>query len=248
MISIVLLGTGGAIPTPTRAPSASWITLDDRSFLLDPGPGALSRLVKPPHGPNSLDAVTAVLLTHLHPDHCADLVPLLFALRLRISTSEAPLQIIGPRGLAGYLAKLHELYGEWTEPRLRPVIVIELEPGDRLSPSSDTGGIWAVTSIDTDPSVICFSSAHFEDRFSAWNLGFRFTDLQGHTLVCSGDSGPCRAAEPASVVLTHLDPLIDRLDAAALVREQWQGEVVAARDDDRFTVPPSAVKDPSCDR
>ncbi|HRX49831.1 MAG TPA: MBL fold metallo-hydrolase [Candidatus Krumholzibacteria bacterium] len=190
MISIVLFGTGGAVPTPDRSPSASWLTLDGRSLLLDPGPGALARLVASPHGPDSLDAVDAVLFTHLHPDHCADLLPLLFALRLRSLTSERDLQLIGPRGLAAYVEGLRGLYGEWAEPRRRRLEVLELAPGQGLSTSSDTDGGWTVTSADDAP-VRAFRAAHFEDRFSVWNLGYRLRDASGHTLALSGDSGPC---------------------------------------------------------
>jgi ribonuclease BN (tRNA processing enzyme) len=284
MISIVLLGTGGAVPTPDRSPTASWITLDDRTLLLDPGPGALSRLIKSPHGPNSLDAVDSVLLTHLHPDHCADLVPLFFALRLSLLTSQRPLQLIGPRGLASYLERLGDLYGEWMEPRQRAVVVTELSPGEVLIPATDS--TWAIGSDTSQASIQCFQAAHFEDHFSAWNLGYRFQDSSDHTLVCSGDSGPCdtldlaatgadllvvecstpddmttdghmspgriarlaQKSNPGRIVLTHLYSTVDKLDAAALVREQWPGNVVVARDDDCFTIPHPALKDPTCER
>lgn len=190
MIAIVLLGTGGAVPTPDRSPSASWIALDGRSLLLDPGPGALARLVASPHAPDSLDAVDTVLFSHLHPDHCADLLPLLFAFRLRSLVSEKPLQLCGPRGLAAYVDGLRGLYGDWTEPRRRPLEILELAPGQGLSPAADTGDGWRVTSDGAAAPVLAFRAAHFEDRFSAWNLGFRWRDRQGHTLVHSGDSGP----------------------------------------------------------
>lgn len=190
MVSIVLLGTGGAVPTPDRSPTASWITLDDRSILLDPGPGALLRLVASPHGPDSLDAVDTVLFTHLHPDHCADLLPLLFALRLRSLVSERPLQLAGPRGLAAYVDGLRGLYGDWTEPRRRRLEILELAPGEGLSTSLDGSGGWSVTSDGAGAAILAFRAAHFEDRFSAWNLGFRFRDRDGHTLTHSGDSGP----------------------------------------------------------
>ena len=77
MIGFLVLGAGGAVPTPTHSPAAYWVTVDEHPILLDPGPGALVRLIGSPHGPDSVDEIETVLLTHMHIDHCADLVPLL---------------------------------------------------------------------------------------------------------------------------------------------------------------------------
>lgn len=238
MISIVLLGTGGAVPTPDRSPSASWVTLDGRSLLLDPGPGALARLVASTHGPDSLDAVDTVLFTHLHPDHCADLLPLLFALRLHSLTSERPLQLVGPRGLAAYVEGLRGLYADWAEPRRRAVEILELAPGEGLSPALDTERGWMVTPADPASPVQAFRALHFEDRFSAWNLGYRFRDVSGHTLVHSGDSGPgeelADAARGADLLVVECALASDRFldghmnpeQVASLCRETEPGLAV----------------------
>ena len=188
MIEFLILGAGGAIPTPERGPAAYWLTVDGRSLLLDPGPGAIVRLVASPHGPDTLEDVDTVLFTHLHLDHCSDLGALLFALHMKELRNTRPLQMIGPRGLAGYLAGLETLYGDWVVPRSREVRVLEIASGDVLGPTTDTGG-WAVGET-AGATLHPFAVAHFEDRFSAENLGWRVRDAEGRVGVFSGDAGP----------------------------------------------------------
>lgn len=196
MITCLVLGSGGAVPTPTRTPAGYWTVIDGRPLLVDPGPGTLVRLIGAPEGPDSLDAVDAVLFSHLHPDHCVDLQTLLFALHVPASPCERTLQLIGPAGLARHLAALHELWGDWMTTRRRPVEVIELEPGEVLAaPEGDRP--WRRGAGD-DAGATAFAASHDEGRFCATCLGYRFRDAQGHTLVYSGDSGPCPSLTDAA--------------------------------------------------
>jgi ribonuclease BN (tRNA processing enzyme) len=188
MIALLILGAGGAVPTPDRGPAGYWLEVDGRTLLLDPGPGALVRLVASPHGPDGVDDIDTVLFTHLHPDHCCDLTALLFALRLKALRNERPLQLIGPRGLAGYHTRLGELYGDWIVPYRRTVEILEIGAGDVLAPGTVLGG-WAPGALD-GPALRAFAADHFEDRFSVENLGYALRDAAGRTLVFSGDAGP----------------------------------------------------------
>ena len=54
-----------------RSSAGTWITLEDRNLLLDPGPGTLVRCAKsrPPLDPTKLDAI---ILSHQHIDHAND--------------------------------------------------------------------------------------------------------------------------------------------------------------------------------
>jgi len=186
MLSCLLLGSGGAVPTPERMPAAYWVTVDGRTLLVDPGPGALTRLLRSPHGPRDLDAVTGLLISHLHLDHCADLAPLLFALHSPIPAGTEPLLIAGPPGLAAYLGRLRDLYGDWLTPARRAVRVEELTPGDRLAPNA--AGRWQRAPADAPgPALTAHAANHGETRFSAVNLCFRFRDAAGATLAYSGD-------------------------------------------------------------
>jgi phosphoribosyl 1,2-cyclic phosphodiesterase len=71
---IKFLGTAGArfvVAKQLRSSAGTWITLEDRNLLLDPGPGTLVRCAKsrPPLDPTKLDAI---ILSHQHIDHAND--------------------------------------------------------------------------------------------------------------------------------------------------------------------------------
>ncbi|MEN8007410.1 MAG: ribonuclease Z [Candidatus Krumholzibacteriota bacterium] len=262
MIRFHILGAGGALPTPTHNPPAYWVTVDGHSVLMDPGPGALVRLVQSGQAPRGVDDIDRVFFTHLHPDHCADLVPLLFALHSPVPVRTDPVRLFGPPGLAAYLEKLREIYGTWLEPRLRALEVTEIGPGVTV-PLPDGG------------SVRPFAVNHDQDRLSRICLGYRFSDAAGGTAVFSGDTGPCpelnkaaagtdllvvecstpdhlatpghmcvadvgrlcAEARPGQVALTHQYPDAAALDLAALVGKHYDGPVHQAVDGSVFFVP-----------
>jgi phosphoribosyl 1,2-cyclic phosphodiesterase len=72
MAKITFLGTGGGrvvVTTQARASGGFILEMDDQVFHVDPGPGALVRAKE--YGIN-LRKVTGILVSHAHPDHCAD--------------------------------------------------------------------------------------------------------------------------------------------------------------------------------
>jgi ribonuclease BN (tRNA processing enzyme) len=262
MINFLILGAGGAVPTPTHTPAAYWVTVDAQPLLMDPGPGALVRLVKSGAAPGGVDAIDLVLLTHLHPDHHADLVPLLFALHSPIPESREPLLIYGPPGLQRLLEQLGGIYGRWLEPRSRELVVTEIGPGQAVAL---TGGGRAEA----------FAVSHEQDRLGDVALGYRFVDADGNVAVFSGDTEACAGLEeaaagadllvvecstsdewdvpghmnptqvgalcararPRRVVLTHQYPPAAALDLAALVGRHFAGPVIQAVDGSAFVVP-----------
>ena len=71
---IKFLGTAGArfvMIKQLRSSAGTWISLEDKNLLLDPGPGTLVRCAKsrPPLDPTQLDAI---ILSHQHIDHAND--------------------------------------------------------------------------------------------------------------------------------------------------------------------------------
>ena len=266
MIRLHVLGAGGAVPTATHGPAAYWVEIDGHGLLLDPGPGALVRLVRQPGAPDSVDTVATVVFSHLHLDHTADLAPLLFAQHSVLARETGPLNLVGPRGLGEFLHRLAELYGSWLQPRCREIRVLELTDGDSLD--LPAGGLASAFAVD-----------HPERHFGAGCLGWCFTDREGHRLVYSGDTGPCaglataadgcdlllvecstpddlatdghlcpgrvgelaRNTRPGRVVLTHMYPLVAAQNPECDVTEQAGVRCDAARDGDIFvigTIPP----------
>jgi len=91
-MQVTFLGTGSAMPAPSRMQTGLLLTNGDRSLLVDCGSGILHRLANTEVG---YEGVSSVLLTHHHLDHVSDLMALLKA---RWLAGEEHLEIVGPMG------------------------------------------------------------------------------------------------------------------------------------------------------
>ncbi|MFO7608632.1 MAG: ribonuclease Z [Candidatus Krumholzibacteriia bacterium] len=265
MIRIHVLGAGGATPLPERSPAAYHVDLDGDPILLDPGPGALVRLVGAGLAPRGVDDVGLVLLTHLHPDHCLDLIALLFAVHSPLPERRDPLQVWGPPGLLAWLEQLRGVWGRWLEPRRRELQVRELVAGQECT-------------LPAGATLRPFVVDHPQDRLARQCFGYVFRDTAGHTAVFSGDTGPCAAlteaargvdlllvecsttdelatpghlavgqvrallaeARPRRAVLTHQYPPAAALDLAAELGAPGGTHVIQARDGTVCAVPADA--------
>ncbi|MBE1557258.1 MBL fold metallo-hydrolase [Nonomuraea africana] len=120
---ITVLGGSGAWPTAGEACSGFLVEHDGFRLLLDLGYAALPRLLET----TTAESVDAVVISHGHPDHCADLNPLLRARALG-GHRPPPLPIHAlPGSLAAVLSldrpgMLDEAYR-----------LCEFEAGDRLA-------------------------------------------------------------------------------------------------------------------
>lgn len=261
MITLHVLGAGGAVPTAERGPAAYWVDIDGHGVLIDPGPGALVRLVRQPQTVTTVDAVQTVLLSHLHLDHTADLAPLLFAQHSILARAGGTLRLIGPVGTGRFVARLGGLYGDWLTPRVRELEVREVQIGEDVALGSSR--------------AVALPAHHPVARFASQGIGWMFTDAAGHRLAYTGDTGPC-AALPAAIgrcdlllaecstpddlavdvhlspagvidlvgnisvgriVLTHLYPPVAAQFPADQVATATGVATVAARDGDVFHVP-----------
>ncbi len=109
-MKLTVVGCAGSFPNPASAASCYLVEADDDEgrtwrVLLDLGSGALGPL----QTYVDLRALDAVLLSHLHPDHCLDLCGLYVALRYD-PLADAPGRI-AVRGPSGTLARLERAYG-----------------------------------------------------------------------------------------------------------------------------------------
>jgi ribonuclease BN (tRNA processing enzyme) len=102
-VDVTILGSGTAIPVPDRFPAGVLVREGDAVVLVDLGPGVLRRAAEAGVGP---EHVSAVVFTHYHTDHCADLAALLFALHAPEYDGRPPLRLVGAPGLEALLAHL----------------------------------------------------------------------------------------------------------------------------------------------
>ena len=88
-MKLTILGMNGPFPAPGGATSGYLLTADGAALALDLGSGCLANLtarVAP-------ERLTALLLSHWHYDHCADLLPLIFRLE---ACAQQPLHVYAP--------------------------------------------------------------------------------------------------------------------------------------------------------
>jgi ribonuclease BN (tRNA processing enzyme) len=73
-VKLTVVGCSPAWPNPGSAHSGYLVTSGEHRLLLDCGPGVLARLREQEPWPS----IDAIVITHLHLDHCGDLVPWLW--------------------------------------------------------------------------------------------------------------------------------------------------------------------------
>ena len=90
-INITFLGTGAAIPSLKRRPSAILLHYGSNYFLFDCGEGTQIQLQKARISPMR---ISSIFITHWHADHFAGILPLIETLHL--SRRGEPLEVYGP--------------------------------------------------------------------------------------------------------------------------------------------------------
>lgn len=91
---ITILGSGAALPTSRRNPSAQYVWCDDRHILIDCGEGTQNQLRNNGIG---LQKISHILISHLHGDHFFGLVGLLSSMHLL--GRDKGITVYGPEGL-----------------------------------------------------------------------------------------------------------------------------------------------------
>jgi ribonuclease BN (tRNA processing enzyme) len=161
-VQLTILGCSGTFPGPMGPCSSYLLESDGFRLLLDVGNGALGPL----QARVGLLGVDAVLLSHLHGDHCLDLIAYSYARRYHPDGPLTPLPVYGPRDTQQRLCGAFE---DWPEDALCDVYEFrDLTPGRRaIGPFS----------VEMD------RVSHPIEAYA-----FRIT-ADGRTITYSGDSG-----------------------------------------------------------
>lgn len=172
-MKITFLGTGTCHQQPDRSTTAidcdGWGT----HFLIDIGSGALRRARE---AEIDLDTIDAVFITHAHPDHFSDLIPLIHMYMYTHPQSRTrALHVFGPKGLADTIWTILRL----TFPSALEKLPFKLEIHEIGQSEVEFGGL----KILARPVV---HSKHLPC------LGYRFS-AKGKSFAFTGDSGVCPA-------------------------------------------------------
>lgn len=127
-MELLVLGSGTLVPRAGQGSSCYALRHPGGLHVLDLGRGAVQRMADAGLDPLAVDHVH---LSHLHPDHCGDLVHLLFSSNYGgRAESGRPLCLSGPVGLGELLERLAGAW-RWLEPAF-PVELVECEGGERF--------------------------------------------------------------------------------------------------------------------
>lgn len=170
LLELTVLGAGPAwSDRPASAGAAYLVRSATTALLLDLGQGAFPRLMGAIE-PSRLDAV---MISHLHPDHFIDLVPLRHYLAYQFAEPRR-VRVLAPDGLAGRIDALHDRPG-FTAATL-DCAPLPLEP-----------------IVIGDLTVVARRVRH-----TAESHAFRIAPRHGPGLVYSGDCG--RAADLVALI------------------------------------------------
>lgn len=101
---LTILGYNSAIPTVKSSPTAQFLEMEDRCFLIDCGEGTQVQLRK---AKAKFSKINHIFISHLHGDHSFGLPGLIASFRLL--GRETPLHIYGPKGIKEMLETIFKL-------------------------------------------------------------------------------------------------------------------------------------------
>ena len=237
---LTIVGCSGSYPGPDSPASCYLLEADDADgrtwrVLLDLGSGALGALHR------YVDPLTidAVLLSHLHADHCLDLSGFYVMRKYHPIGAQPRIPVYGPQDTANRMARAYDLptdpgmhhefeFRTWAGPvEIGPFSVTPIpvaHPVDAFGLRVTADGATVAYSGDTGPCPSLDDVARDADVFLA-EASFRTADTNPPDLHLTGADGGAVAARAGvkRLVLTHIPPWHDRADALAEAATTFDG-------------------------
>ncbi|MBM4307635.1 MAG: MBL fold metallo-hydrolase [Deltaproteobacteria bacterium] len=242
---LIVLGSGTGIPSLRRASPSLLLLSGNSRILIDSGPGALRKMLEA--GVTYRD-VDLLLYTHLHPDHTADLVPILFACKYGDLPREKELTCIGGPGFKLHFDKINDLYGSWINPQTYHLTIKEISSKPLLfgemkilsKPMAHLpGSIGYRIEWQDDKSIVisgdsdyCENIVNLASETNLLVLECSFPDgkkVEGH-LTPSLAGRIARESHCKRLLLTHLYPICDQHDILTQSKQAFQGEIILSED------------------
>lgn len=244
-MKLIILGSGTGVPSLERNSPGYYLQALGQECLVDCGSGTLLQLERA--GKHYFD-LDAVFITHTHPDHIGDLIPLIHALKLIPGfRREKPLSLFGPAGFEQFFCdhvltvatppkhftvQVHDVEGDFrfADIRCRATPTVHSDSLNSVAYRFEERDKALVLSgdCDYDPGIV----RHSRDA-DVLVLDCSTTDALKYPGHCSaGECGRIATqAEVKRLLLTHLYPLVGvedtRLEEA---RKAFAGDVDLARD------------------
>jgi ribonuclease Z len=208
MIEVTLLGTGSPIPDPRRAGPSTLVRAGGQTFLVDCGRGVQLRMAAAGVAANGL---SALLLTHLHSDHIADLGDLLITRWVTTFADQVPLPIIGPPGTRAVVEATLAAFGPDVGYRIAHHADLTAPPPVEVREYTD-GVVW-----DRDGVLIRVGPT--DHRPVTPTIGFRVEHADA-SVVLAGDTVPCNGLDELAAGAGALVHTVIRPDLIEMLPQQ----------------------------
>jgi ribonuclease BN (tRNA processing enzyme) len=235
-MDLTVLGSSGSFGAPAAGGACSGylVRVGDTSVWVDCGNGTFSVLQE--HLPVS--ELSAVVISHAHPDHCVDLYGLHVLCRYGMQRSGLP--VYAPPGVRDRLGALVDGWEdtfEWREVEdgdtvaveqvaLRfsrtdhppPTLAVEVTGDDkRLVYTADTGPGWSVEAFDPGADLVVSEAS------------FLHAERRNSLHISAHEAGiGARAARARRLMITHLWPTLDPMASVEEASEAFGDPVTLA--------------------
>jgi ribonuclease BN (tRNA processing enzyme) len=165
-VRLTVIGCSGSFPGPETTSSCYLVEADGFRLVVELGNGSLGQLQRYCH----IRDIDAVLVSHLHADHCMDLLPLYVARTYDPAGKHPVLPVYAPAGAAEQMV---HAYGRSDPHRI-----------DACFEFVD----WAAGTYQVGPFTV--TVAQVAHPIETWGMRI---EHDGAALVYSADTGPCDA-------------------------------------------------------
>jgi ribonuclease BN (tRNA processing enzyme) len=234
-MDLIVLGASGSYGAPAGGACSSYLVrAGETTIWLDCGNGSFANLQQ--HA--RVEDLTAVVITHAHPDHCVDLYGLHVLYKYGLECDCLP--VYAPEGVE---KQLEALVGTWDDTfdwqlvgdgdrttvgdaALRfsrtdhppPTMAVEIAHADhRLVYTADTGPNWSPAVFDAAPNLLLSEATYQHD------------DIRAPIHLSARQAGEAaHAARARHLMLTHLWPAVDPIASVEEGSEAFGKAVVLA--------------------
>jgi len=248
-VKLTILGCAGTFPGATSGCSSYLVEHDGYRVMIDCGNGATGALQR--YG--GLLDLDAVVLSHLHPDHCIDLIAYAYARFYHPKGRPGPLPVWGPADTRRRLASVGDKAdGDWLDQvydwksygqerfEVGPFAVEArrtAHPIECYALRVGAGGKTLAYSADTGPCDSLVQTAAGSDLFLC-EASFVETDSNPPAVHLTGRQAGQAATDAgvSSLVLTHLVSWHDENVVLAEAKETFAGDIELARSGAVYTL------------
>lgn len=247
-MKLTILGSGTCVPSLKRSSCSFVIESKNAVILFDIGAGTIRRLLE---AGISINEITHIFLSHLHPDHTGELVSFLFSSKYpKFLRTGNPLTIVAGKGFLNFFNALQSVYGKWLEfdPDFLTIKEMSVTSEEQFSLHDLT--IKTAPVNHTDESIAYRIEQNSRSATYSGDTAFcdslvalaKDTDLficesampddlkLDNHLTPSGAGELARLAGAKKLILTHFYPECDKTDIAKECRRTYDGELILAED------------------